>query len=96
MSSAFVVAMGVGTVFIGLVALIILIKIMSGIIGVLFKDRKKDAGAAAMNGQMTGATTAAQVAIPDKGAFVAAVSAAIAEDLGEDVSRIRIHSIKKL
>ncbi len=96
MSSAFVVAMGVGTVFIGLIALIILVKIMSGIIGVLFKDRKKDAGTAAMNGQLTGAAPAAQVTIPDKGAFVAAVSAAIAEDLGEDVSRIRIHSIKKL
>lgn len=96
MSSAFVVAMGVGTVFIGLIALIILVKIMTCIIGVLFKDRKKDAGAAVVTGQPAGTSPAAQTVIPDKGAFVAAVSAAIAEDLGEDVSRIRIHSIKKL
>lgn len=96
MSSAFVVAMGVGTVFIGLIALIILVKIMTSIIGVLFKDRKKDAGAAVVTGRPADASPAAQTVIPDKGAFVAAVSAAIAEDLGEDVSRIRIHSIKKL
>ena len=34
--------------------------------------------------------------IKNRQEFVAAIAAAIAEDLGTDVSRIRIHSIKKL
>jgi hypothetical protein len=34
--------------------------------------------------------------IPDKQAFIAAVSAAIAEDLGTDVSALRILSVKRL
>ena len=34
--------------------------------------------------------------IPNKGEFIAAVSAAIAEDMGKDVSKLRILSVKKL
>jgi len=34
--------------------------------------------------------------IPNRGEFVAAISAAIAEDMGKDVSSIRILSIKKI
>ena len=33
--------------------------------------------------------------LEDRGAFIAAVSAVIAEDLGCDVSRIRIHSVRQ-
>ena len=39
---------------------------------------------------------AAEEEIPDRQEFVAAVSAAIAEELGKDVSAIRILSIKRM
>ena len=43
----------------------------------------------------TVAASPVQAAIPNKGEFAAAVAAAIAEDLGTDVTGIRIKSIKK-
>lgn len=97
MSNAFVVAMGVGTVFVGLIALIILVKIMAAIIGVLFPDKRRESAPTQANVAAAGISAEPkQPEIADKGAFVAAVSAAIAEELGTDVSHIRIHSIKRL
>ncbi len=80
---------GLGIVFVGLIALIFICKIM----GAIFSKTKKE--------DTTPAQTPVSVKeevlnIPNKGEFVAAVSAAIAESMGTDVSKIRIHSIKKL
>ena len=81
-----VVVLGVGIVFIGLVSIVILIKI----IGLFFKN-KKDVQTVA-----TPATSIASAPIQNRQEIIAAVSAAIAEELGTDISAIRIHSFKKI
>jgi sodium pump decarboxylase gamma subunit len=82
-SDLFVVLMGVGTVFFGLICLIALVWVM----GKLF--RSVDAPPPARE-------TAPKAAPSNGGEVVAAISAAIAEELGTDVSAFRIVSIKKL
>ena len=86
-SNAFVCLMGMGTVFFGLICLIVLTIAMGKILGVHKKPQTVAASAPA---------AAAPAAGGDQGALVAAVSAAIAEDLGTDVSGIHILSMKKL
>lgn len=88
-SNLFVCLMGMGTVFTGLVCLVFLVTLMSA---VCRKLKKADAAPAA---------AAAPVAAPQldsgkKAALLAAITAAIAEDMGTDVSAIRITSIKKV
>lgn len=83
-SSAFVCVMGMGTVFFGLVCLIGLTKLMSVICG-----KGKTAPAACRSPQ-------APPPEPIRPEMVAAISVAIAEDLGTDVTGIRIRSIKRL
>lgn len=82
-SSVFVCLMGMGTVFFGLICLIVLTEGMSLLIG-----RKKAATPASPP-----APVQEQPISPE---MVAAVSAAIAEDLGTDLRGIRIISMKKL
>ena len=95
LSGAFVVAMGMGTVFIGLICIILLIKVMSLIINGVAKD---EAAKPAAPVAAPAATAPAPVPteIPNRAEFVAAVSAAIAEDLGTDISKIQIISIKRI
>ncbi|WP_308589156.1 OadG family protein [uncultured Oscillibacter sp.] len=83
-SNAFVCLMGLGIVFFGLICLVALTTVMSLLCG-----RKQPAPAA---------PAAAVPAAPevDRQALVAAVSAALAEELGTDVTGIRILSLKKL
>lgn len=88
LSNAFVVFLGIGVVFVGLVCLILICYAMGAICKKLITDKKTAvAPVAAVKPVET---------IPNRKEFVAAVAAAIAEDMGTDVSRIRIHSIKKL
>ncbi|MEG0779931.1 MAG: OadG family protein [Oscillospiraceae bacterium] len=82
-SNAFVCFMGIGIVFFGLICIIVLTKIMSALCG------KAVVAPVAQ-------TIAPPAAIPNRQELVAAVSAAIAESLGTDISAIRILSIKKL
>lgn len=84
-SNLFVCLMGVGTVFVGLICIILLVSLMSFFCR---KTEKKEVAAAPV--------AVPRVEIADKGALIAAVSAAIAEDMGEDISAIRITSIKKV
>ncbi len=79
--SWFVVCMGLGTVFVGLICIIIICKIMS----VFCKERK---GEAPVNEIPT--------VIENRQEIIAAVSAALAEDLGTDISAIRVLSFKKI
>lgn len=86
-SNLFVVLMGVGTVFVGLISIILLVSLMGWICRKLEKT--------------SSAAPAAPAAVPQRqavngGEILAAVSAAIAEDLGTDVSAIRITSIKRV
>ncbi len=91
MSNWFVVAMGLGTVFVGLICIIFITKIMSFICKGLVKDKPAEK-------KVTPAPAAkATVAeTKNKQEFVAAVSAAIAEFSGCSAEGIRIHSIKRI
>ena len=86
-----VVAMGLITVFVVLICLIILIKIMGALIG--GASASSSAPAPAPGPQRVVPAPAAQ---PNKQQLVAAISAAIAEEMGSDVNHIKIHSIKRL
>lgn len=83
-SSAFVCFMGIGTVFFGLVCLIVLTKLMS----IVCNQRSAELPAPQVS--------VAPAPQEDRTMLVAAISAAIAEELGTDVTGIRILSMKKL
>lgn len=85
-SNLFVVLMGVGVVFFGLVFIVILASIMSAVIRA-FEGKKPEAPVAAP-------TPVAAAPIGNRGELVAAISACVAEELGTDVSAIRIVSLK--
>ena len=93
----YVIVLGVGTVFVGLVCIILLCKIL-GICCKLLS--KKDAADNSTSSPVV--TPAAPAAAPapsviaNRRETVAAFAAAIAEDLGKDGSAIRIVSIEKL
>ncbi len=85
-----VVVMGLGIVFFGLICIIILSSLMSAIIRLT--ERKKPAPV-----PVTGNANAADtMTAEEKGKVIAAVSCAIAEELGAGVEAIRIKSIKKI
>lgn len=96
--------LGLGTVFAGLIGLIIVSKIMSYCCVLAASKKAMDAAAAAAQKAASDAAKAQQVqaapaqepGIPDRPAFVAAVSAAIATVMGTDVSELRIVSIQKV
>ena len=83
----FVCLMGMGTVFFGLICLIALTYLMS------FLLRRKAAPSSSPAPAAAAAPTAPE---PNQEELIAAVSAAIAEDLGTDITGIRIVSMKKL
>ncbi|EOS67279.1 OadG family protein [Oscillibacter sp. 1-3] len=85
-SNLFVCLMGMGTVFFGLICLIVLTTVMGKIVG-------GHAAPAAAPAAIPAAPAAAE---PNRQELVAAVSAAIAEELGTDITGIRIVSMKKL
>lgn len=76
--------MGMGTVFFGLICLIVLTYLMSAVVG-----RGKKAAPA----PVPAAPQTAGEVTPE---LVAAVSAALAEELGTDITGIRIVSMKKV
>ena len=88
-SSGTVVLMGMGIVFLGLICLIFTCKIMGAIFGKVSQNVKEAPKTAPVS-------ASAQTPIENKGEIVAAISAAVAESMGTDVSKIRIHSIKKI
>jgi len=87
-SNLFVVLMGLSTVFIGLICIILLSTAMSKICMKLERKTPPAAPAAAPAAPSTPA--------PDRQAMIAAIAAAIAEDLGTDAAGIRILSVKKI
>ena len=90
-SNLFVVLMGIGTVFFGLICIIVLCLAMSAICRSMGETPAVAPAAAA-----PAAPAARADAIPNRQAMIAAISAAIAEDMGTDISGIRILSVKKL
>ncbi len=93
MSNGFVVLMGIGTVFVGLICIIIVCSVMSLIIRAFEKNKPETV----VNKEAASvASTVASNEIPDREKIVVAISAAIAEEIGEDAGAIRILSLKKI
>lgn len=83
-----VVGMGMGTVFVGLICIVVLISIMNWIFSfVKPKENKKPENTLPLHSSENAELS---------GEEIAAVSATIAEVLGRDVSGIKITSIKKI
>ena len=87
-SNVFVCLMGMGTVFFGLICLIVLTTVMGKVVG------GQAAPAAAASAPVPAPAAAAPE--PNRQEMVAAVAAAIAEELGTDITGIRILSMKKI
>ena len=85
---------GFGLVFIGLICIILICSIVGALCKKFIKEDKGTAKAGANKATRT--TPAATQGYQNKGEFVAAVSAVIAEELRTDVTGIRVLSIKKL
>ena len=91
-SNLFVVCLGVGVVFIGLICIVILCKILSAVCAI---GNKKTDTVAPSNATVAAKAEIAKP-IENRQEIIAAVSAAIAEELGTDISAIRILSFKKI
>ena len=85
-----VIAMGIGTVFVGLICIIIICKIMS----LFFVKRSKSD--TVVPATPVAAAPAKETVIENRQEIIAAVAAVAAEELGTDISAIRIHSFKKI
>ncbi|MBQ9833469.1 MAG: OadG family protein [Clostridia bacterium] len=88
-SPAFVVVLGVATVFIGLFALIIITKIMSWCCKVFSKKEKTEVAAAPV-------AVSNNVNVEDRKLLDAVIAATIATYMGTDCKGLRINSIKKI
>lgn len=88
-SNTFVCLMGLGTVFAGLICIILLCMLMS----IICKNFDKPAESSTV---IMPTHTQTQPIITDRQEWIATVSAAIAEELGTDVSAIRILSVKQI
>ncbi len=90
-SNWFVVAMGLGTTFIGLICIILLCTVLGIVCKNLVKEEPK--------AESVAAAPAAQSNLPmpeNKQEIVAAVCAVIAEELGTDVSALKVVSFKRV
>ena len=88
-SPLFVTLMGIGTVFFGLICIIVLTTVM----GSVLKSKSKPAPAAA---PAAAALAAPAVNTAKEQEILAAVIAAVTEDLGPSASRMQITSINKI
>ncbi len=91
-SNTFVVAMGISVVFIGLICLVIVCKIL----GVLCQIRDKGENTNQPVTAVSQPTAVSSQAIVNKQEILAAVCAAASEDMGTDVSALRVLSFKKI
>lgn len=82
--------LGIGTVFVGLIGVILVCSILGAVVGKIGGKEKES--------EPTPPTMAntANEEIPNREEFVAAVSAALAEYMGDDINSFRIVSIKKI
>ncbi len=88
MSNGFVVALGLGIVFLGLICIIIVCSIMSAVVRCFEKGKKQEPKASVQ--------TVSNTQIADRDKVVVAISAAIAEELGESTGAIRIKSLRRI
>ena len=89
MSNLFVCAMGIGTVFVGLISLVFICYLVSFVCKLVDKSMPVQSKSPAAAAPVAGGE------IANKGEIVAAACAAIAEELGEDVKNIKVVSFRK-
>lgn len=88
-----VIGMGLGTVFTGLICIIVICYVMGAIINAVEKRKPAKPDEASASAPQASASNGP---IENKGELVAVISAVIAEELGEDVEAIRIKSIRRV
>ncbi len=96
---AFVCALGIGVVFIGLICIIGIVMLMNLLCGGFSRKKVVPADASASAAPATpvnAAPAAAPAPIENRQEIIAAVCAAVAEENGTDISAIRVISFKKL
>ena len=91
-SPLFVTLMGIGTVFFGLICIIVLTTVM----GSVLKSKSKPAAPAPAAAPKAAAPAAPAVNTAKEQEILAAVIAAVTEDLGPSASRLQITSINKI
>lgn len=90
----FVILMGLGVVFFGLVCIILLCMLMSVIVRKL--EGNKPAPAPKNASPASPSPAAANLTPEKRRELIAAISAVIAEELGTDVSAIRVTSFRQV
>lgn len=96
MNTGIVIFLGLAIVFTGLICIVLLCRIMS-ILVVISERRGSSSSNATSAPSAVGAVAPARSPDPaPRSEIIAAVSAVIAEELGEDVSAIKILSLKKI
>ncbi len=94
--SWFVIVMGMGTVFIGLICIVLLCKILGAICS-LFDGKSSDSKEIGTpEAQAVSARQTVAPAFSNRQEVVAVIGAVIAEECGVDVEAIRIKSIKRI
>lgn len=88
----FVILMGIGTVFVGLVCIVLLCKILGAICVII--EKQKAAPITTASTPVASVPVSAQTA--NRQEIIAAIGTAIAEECGVDTSAIRIVSIRKI
>ena len=91
-SPLFVTLMGIGTVFFGLICIIVLTTVM----GSILKSKSKPAAPAPAAAPKAAAPAAPAVNTAKEQEILAAVIAAVTEDLGPSASRMQITGINKI
>ncbi len=96
----FVAAMGICTVLIGLTCIIFLCMLMSAFCRRFSSDKENAPAQAPAVQQAASAPVSAPASvsteIPNRSELIAAVTAAIAEELGTDVSALRVRSFRRV
>lgn len=91
-SPLFVTLMGIGTVFFGLICIIVLTTVM----GSVLKSKSKPSAPAPAAAPKAAAPAVPAVNTAKEQEILAAVIAAVTEDLGPSASRMQITSINKI
>ena len=90
MSNTFVCLMGMGTVFIGLICIVLICNLTSIVMKSISKPTEKKPA------PVFSPAPASTLSAKEKQAIIAGTCAVIAEELGTDVNNIRVLSFKKI
>ena len=90
--SWFVIAMGMGTVFVGLICIVLLCKILGAICSLIENKQEPQA----IQSKTAPAPAVQKSTFANRQEVIAAIGAAIAEECGVGIDAIRITSIKKI